>query len=329
MRALVTGASGHIATHLIRVLLREGHSVRALVRAGSNVSAISSLDVELYRGDVLDSASLRSAMANCETVFHLAAPTRDVSDIGDIIVNGTRNVLNTAADSGVSTIVYTSSIVTVGYSESPDQILDESNSAQSSATRYHDAKFLAEKLALEWAKQGICRLVVVNPSTVVGSLDMRVTPSNEVIERAIRKGLRFTFDSGLTIAPVQDVARGHLLAFQKGRTGERYILGGEQLVIKEYFKLVEECCGSQRRQFHLPRTALLGIGAGFSAAKLVTRRQVPFTFTQARSLAGKYGFYSSRKAEEELGYQWRSAKEAITDFVAWVRAGRPVTYESR
>jgi dihydroflavonol-4-reductase len=156
-----------------------------------------------------------------------------------------------------------------------------------------------------------------------GSLDYRLTPSNEVIQRGLTRGLPFIFDSGLTIAPVRDVAMGHILALRNGRNGERYILGGDRLSIPEYFNLIEKCCGRQRIRIRIPRLAMLGVGAAYSCAKLLGRTAIPFTFTQARHLAGKYGYYSSDKAFRELGYRWQTAQSAISDYIEWVRAGRP------
>jgi dihydroflavonol-4-reductase len=323
MTVLVTGANGHLGAHLVRLLLREGYSVRAFVRDTGNITAIAHLDIDLRNGDVLEPSSLRKAMHGCEAVFHLAAPTRIVRGLRESIVAGTRNVISSAAACGVCAVIYTSSIVTIGYSKHPDFVLDESHRNCSLASPYHAAKFVGESVALEWARKGDLKIVVVNPATVVGSLDYRVTPSSEVIQRALNRGLPFTFNSGLTVAPVRDVAMGHILALRRGQCGERYILGGERLTVADYFSLIEDCCGRRRARIYLPRSVLLGFGALGSSLKVFGKR-VPFTLTQAR-LVGKYGFYSSQKAMRELGYDWKSARHAITDYVEWVRAGRPAS----
>jgi dihydroflavonol-4-reductase len=323
MTVLVTGASGHLSAHLIRRLVTEGCSVRAFVRPTSELPALSHLGIDIRRGDVIEPGSLQTAMSGCDVVFHLAAPTRVVPGLTEAIVSGTRNVLTCASRCGVSAVVYTSSIVTVGYSNRPEVILDERSYNNSVGLPYHAAKYAAEQIVLEWARKGHFKTIVVNPATIVGSLDYRVTPSNEPIERALTKSLPFTFDAGVTIAPVADVAMGHILALRHGKSGERYILGGERLTITEYFRLIDACCGRDRAaRIRLPRSVMLGIGGAFSVAKLLGAGRVPFTFTQARQLIGKYGFYSSHKAFEELGYRWRPAKDAINDYVQWVRAGR-------
>jgi dihydroflavonol-4-reductase len=323
MTVFVTGATGHLGSHLVRALLEDGHSVRAFVRHSSNLLPIAHLDIEIRKGALLDARAVREAMTGCDAAFHLAAPTRVVDGLFEDVVAGTRNVLDAAGACGVSNVVYTSSIATIGYSPHPTRILDESNRSESSASLYHTAKYAAESIAIECAGRGIYKLVVVNPATIVGSLDYRITPSNEVIDRGMSAGLPITFDSGLTIAPVRDVARGHILALQHGKSGERYILGGEMLTIPQYFRLIEDVCGKKRVHIKLPRAAMLGIGAGFTIIKAIGPKAVPFTYTQARELVGKYGFYSSQKAVTELGYSWKSAKDAIEDYVGWVRAGRP------
>jgi len=323
MTAFVTGATGHLGSHLLRLLLKQGYSVRAFLRPASDLLGIAHLTVEIRRGDLRNDAEVREAMKGCGCVFHLAAPTRETPGLSEIVIGGTKNILSAAAATGVSCVVYTSSIVTIGYSNSPAEVLDESSRQSSSASSYHSAKYLAESIALECAQRQNLKVVVVNPTTMVGSLDFRTTPSSQVLETALSGRLRFTFDSGVTVAPVRDVALGHILALRNGRSGERYILGGERLTISEYFDLINEICGTRNRLVRLPRSVMVGVGSAFSALRLLGWRTAPFTHTQARYLVGKYGFYSSDKAVRELGYSWNRARDAITDYIEWVRAGRP------
>jgi dihydroflavonol-4-reductase len=262
-------------------------------------------------------------MRGCDYVFHLAAPTREIPGLSEIVIGGTKNILSAAAATGVSCVVYTSSIVTIGYSNRPAEVLDESSRQISSASCYHSAKYLAESLALGCAQRQNLKVVVVNPATIIGSLDFRTTPSSQPLEMALSRRLRFTFDSGVTVAPVRDVARGHILALRNGRSGERYILGGERLTISEYFDLINKICGTSKRLVRLPRSMMLGVGGAFSALQFLGWRTAPFTYTQALHLVGNYGFYSSDKAIRELGYSWHRAHDAISDYIEWVRAGRP------
>lgn len=320
MNALIVGASGHLGAHLARVLLAEGHRVRALVRPTSRTEGLAALDLELVRGDALDPRSLGAALRGCEVVFHLGAPTTEGPGTGRTIVEGTRNVLEQALAAGAARVVYTSSIATVGYARAPSAVLDESSNDLTTATSYHVAKWHAERLALAFTRDTGLPVVVVNPATVVGPLDYRVTPSSAPIQRCLERGLPITFPAGLTIVHAEDVARGHLLAALRGRAGRRYILGGERLTVRDYFALICRVCGRPGPRLHLPRGLMLAAGAGGSLLRRLGSRQVPFTFRQARHLVGKYGWYSSARAAAELGYAWRPAREAVADYVEWARA---------
>jgi dihydroflavonol-4-reductase len=321
MTVLLIGASGHLGSHLARVLLADGYRVRALVRPSSDCRGLAGLDLELVTGDLLDRASLGRAMHGCRAAFHLAAPTSLTPGLSRTVVEGTRNVLDEAARAGLERLVYTSSIVTLGYAHRPE-MLDESASELTPASEYHVGKWQAEQLVLAFVKQTGFPAVVVNPATVVGPLDYRVTPSNAPIQRCLERGLPYTFDSGVTVVHAEDAARGHVLALERGAAGERYILGGDCVTIADYFRLLCELCCQPLPRWHLPRWALLASGAGFSLARLLTRRQVPFTLGQARHLVGRYGWYSSQKAVRELGYTWRPVREAAGSYIDWARDSR-------
>jgi dihydroflavonol-4-reductase len=230
-RALVIGASGHLGAHLTRVLLERGLAVRAMTRPESNCEGIRGLPLEHCVGDLLDRASLDRAMNGCRAIFHLAAPTSLVPGIDRTIREGTRNVLEAARQAKAERLVYTSSIVTVGYSRSTSVVLDESSNQLTTASPYHIAKWHAEKEALDFSRAGHLAVVVVNPASIIGSLDYRITPSNAPIQRCLERGLPYCFDSGMTIVHAEDVARGHWLACLKGRPGERYILGGDRVAV--------------------------------------------------------------------------------------------------
>ena len=256
-------------------------------------------------------------------MYHLAAPTDRQPDAHSSIVGGTRNVLEACRNGRVARLVYTSSIVTVGYSPSPDVILDEATNQRTDATTYHSAKWLAEREVLTFAATHGLAVVVVNPATIVGSLDYRVTPSNAVIQRCLDHGLRLAVPGGVTVTHAEDVARGLFLAMQRGRPGERYILGGDRVVLHAYFSLIADECGRPRPLLTLPLAAVIASGACFSLVERLSGRAMPFSFTQARQLAGKYGWYSSDKAAREIGYRFRPVAEAVRDYVTWVRRGRP------
>ena len=323
MRALVVGASGHIGAHLVRELAREHVEVRALVRPTSDVRGLAGVSVEVVHGDVLDASSLATAMRGCDTLFHMAAPTTVTSGILDTIIIGTRLALEQARRAGLQRVVYTSSVVAVGYSPSTDIVLDESHREKCCATLYHQAKAEAEDLVLEFGRRTGLPIIIVNPATVVGPLDYRVTPGSRPIQQCIDRGLPFAFDSGLTVVHAQDVARGHWQAMVRGRPGERYILGGERITIPKYFSLISSLCGRPAPRLKIPRLAMVILGACFSAAQGLGIRNVPFTFKQSRILVGRYAWYSSSKATNEIGYSWRPVEESVKSYIDWVKSGRP------
>lgn len=319
MKKLVIGANGHIGAHLVRVLLKENCEVKALVRKTSRLEALSGLDLELVYGDVLDPESLAKAMTGCDGVFHLGAPTVMEKESVRIIEEGTRNVLEQASLKSIPKIVYTSSIVTIGYTAKPEILLDEKSCQLTPASPYHIAKFHAEEFALKFIRERKQPLVIVNPATVIGPLDYRVTPSNLPIRQCLNHGLPVAFDSGVTVVHAEDVARGHWLAFLKGKSGEKYILGGERMTIPDYFSLICRLCGKPKPLLKIPRWLMLSIGAGFSAAQKLGFPKVPFNYEQAASLVGKYGWYSSQKAAQDLGYTWRPIEKAVQSYLDWIR----------
>ena len=323
MTVLVIGASGHLGAHLVRVLRKQSYQVRALVRPDSDLRGLQGLDVEIVRGDVVDAATLPPAIKGCEEVYHLASPTHRSADATSTIVDGTRNVLNACRQANVNRLVYTSSIVTIGYSTTSSVVLDEHANERTDATTYHTAKWLAEREVIAFAHTKGPKVIIVNPATLVGPLDYRVTPSNAPIQRCLDSGLQIAFAGGITVVHVEDVARGLFLAMRRGRSGERYILGGDRLTIRDYFALISQECGRPGPRLTLPRSAVLAGGLCLSVVERLTNRQMPFSFNQARYLAGKYGWYSSDKAVQELGYGWRAAADAVRGYVAWVRNGRP------
>ena len=329
MTALVIGANGHLGAHLVRRLLHDGFPVRAFVRPTSDTKPLAGIDVEIVRGNIRDQQSLLEAVKDCDEVYHLAAPTHRVPDASVIIVEGTRNVLQACHSGGVRRLVYVSSIVTIGYSSTPDVILDERTNQRTDATSYHSAKWIAERDVIAFGRTAGLSVVVANPATLVGPLDYRVTPSNAPIQWCLEGRLRIAVPGGVTVVHVEDAARGLVQAMQHGRSCERYILGGDRLTMLEYFRLIATQCGRPGPLMTLPRSVVLASGIVFSLVERLSSRPMPLTFSQARHLVGKYGWYSSDKAVRELGYRWRPASEAVNGYVSWVRSGRPSTSSPR
>lgn len=320
MRALVTGASGHLGAFLCRALLSDGFDVRAMVRPQSRLHGLDGLEIEVVSGDVLNRDSVLNAASNCNVVFHLGCPTGLEANLLRTIASGTDNVLSACLDAKIDRLVFTSSIVTVGYSQNIENVLDEQSNTLTAASDYHIGKWHAEKAVLEFANKSGLDVVITNPATIIGAMDYRVTPSNAPIQQCLDKGLPFAFDSGLTVVHAEDVANGHLQALKRGKSGERYILGGTRVTIADYFALISEVCGRRPPVAILPRVALLSAGAAFSVLNGVGIK-VPFTYRQADVLAGRYGWYSSQKAVEQLGYSWRGLRESIESYVNWKRGG--------
>jgi dihydroflavonol-4-reductase len=325
MTTLVTGASGHIGAHVVRHLLAQGRAVRALVRPTSNLRGLAGLDIERVHGDVLDRASLVAALKGCSAVYHLAAVVAEWSHDPAIIhktaIDGTANMLHAVAStSGIQRLIYTSSVAAVGLSHSPHALRHEGHYNTEDTTHYSVAKTRAESLAQEIASQQGLPLVIVNPVVVLGPLDYRPTPATQIVVRVLRYRLPIYVAGGANIVHADDVARGHLLAEAHGRIGERYILSGENLTIQELFRMVEDVVGRRTPRVELGRRTLSTLAWGAETIARLLGTPPLVTRARALSMVGRYGFYASTKAQHELGYTARSARETLTDTVHWVRA---------
>jgi dihydroflavonol-4-reductase len=322
MRALVTGASGFVGAAVARALLAEGWQVRALVRAASDRTNLQSLRLEIAVGDLTAAASLGQALADCDALFHVAADYRlGVPDPGQLYrtnVEGTRNLLTEAKRTGVKRIVYTSSVATLG-NPTDGTPGDERTPVALGAMigHYKRSKFLAERWVLEAAAAG-APVVIVNPSTPVGPGDVKPTPTGQLVLDAAAGRMPAYVDTGLNIVHVDDVAAGHLLAFHRGRTGERYVLGGEDMTLKEILGVIARLVGRKAPQVRLPYGVVLPMAYAAEVIAKVTGRSGRITLEGVR-MSRKRMFFSSAKAARELGYQWRPPVEAFEDAVRWFR----------
>jgi dihydroflavonol-4-reductase len=320
MRALVTGASGFVGAAVVRALLAGGAEVRVLLRAHSNRRNLEALAVEPVLGDLADVPSLERALAGCEALFHVAADYRlwtpDPQSLYRSNVEGTRNIVEAARRSGIERMVYTSSVATIGL-RSDGRPSDESDAAslQDMIGHYKRSKFLAEAWVCEAARGGM-PIVIVNPSTPIGPGDVKPTPTGRLVLDAATGRMPAYVDTGLNIVHVDDVAAGHLLAYEHGRIGERYILGGTDLSLQRILSMIATASGRRAPRLRLPRAMLLPLAYAAEALARLSGRETRITVDGVR-MARHRMYFSSAKAVRELGYRWRPAQQAIDDAVRW------------
>ncbi|MBL8020893.1 MAG: SDR family oxidoreductase [Leptospirales bacterium] len=321
---LVTGASGHIGSNLVHQLLEQGEKVRALVRASSNVSQLPAhSNLELVHGDVYDRASLIRATEGCSLVYHTAAvyslSRKNPGQILDTAMQGTRNILEAIkVAGGVRRVVYTSSVAAVGTTIDPSSPLNEESwTSGDDLDEYTRAKLESEKLAHSLAKELGIDLVAVNPSLVLGPMDNKPTPSNKVVVDFLAGKIPAYLETGFSTVHVGDVARGHILAMQKGRAGERYILSGENIKLGAFLELLGTVSGKKPPGLKLPRFLALGMAHVFEATAAITKSDPLATVQSIRGLYGRYGYYDCAKAKRELGYTFQSLEKTARETIAW------------
>ncbi len=324
MSNLVTGANGFVGAAVVRALLGRGERVRALVRGGSNTVNLDGLAVEIVRGDITDPESLRRVADGCSTVLHVAADYRLWAPDEELMyrtnVSGSVNVLESAAAAGAERMVYTSSVAVLGIN--PDRTPADETTPVSLADMvgpYKRSKYLAEQAVRQRAAELGFGLVTVNPSTPVGPGDFRPTPTGRLIVEAALGRMPAFVDTGLNVVHVDDVAAGHLLARDRGEAGERYILGGADLSLKEILAMVASHTGRKPPSLRLPRRAVYPF-AVISETLARLRGTEPRVTRDGLRMAKKHMYFSSAKARAALGYQARPPEAAIVDALAWFRA---------
>ncbi len=322
MRAMVTGATGFVGAAVARALLRADWQVRVLVRAESDRRNLQRLPVEIVTGELADRGSLERALAGCEALFHVAADYRlgvfEPAQLYRTNVEGTRNILAAARLAGVARVVYTSSVATIGLSGDGAPGRETTPvGLEDMVGHYKRSKFLAEQLVLE-AAHGETSVVIVNPSTPIGPGDVKPTPTGQMVVDAASGRMPAYIDTGLNVVHVDDVAAGHLLAFHRGRVGERYILGGEDMTLRGILGEIARIAGRSPPRVRLPRAAVVPIAYVAEAFARLSGRSTRITVEGVR-MARKRMFYSSDKAVRELGYAWRSPTQAFEDALRWFR----------
>jgi len=322
MRALVTGATGFVGSAVARALSRAGWQVRALARVGSDQRNLAQLPVEITVGDLSDSASLAAALRDCDALFHVAADYRlgaaDPERLYQTNVEGTRNVLNAAQRAAVVRIVYTSSVATVGLPVDGSPGTEETPVALADMIgHYKRSKFLAEQLVRDFVRRG-APVITVNPSTPIGPGDVKPTPTGRIVVDAAMGRTPAYVDTGLNVVHVDDVAAGHLRAFERGRIGERYILGGENMTLREILAHISRMAGRNPPRIRLPHAAVLPLAYASEALARATGRGARVTVESVR-MARKHMYFSSEKAVRELGYSWRPPTAAFEEAIVWFR----------
>jgi dihydroflavonol-4-reductase len=322
-KVLVTGASGFVGSAVLRALDGRGLKLRALVRATSPRTNLADVDCEIVEGDMRDAASMSHALRDVRYLFHVAADyrlwARDPEDIVRANVEGARVVMEGALDGGVERIVYTSSVATLRAADAATSVdetapLDEGEGVGA----YKRSKVAAERLVERIVADRGLPAVIVNPSTPIGPRDVKPTPTGRIVVEAAGGRIPAFVDTGLNLVHVDDVARGHVLALEKGVIGERYILGGQNVSLRDLLADIAALTGRRAPTLNLPRAPLYPLAWAAEAIGQVTGKQ-PFVTRDALKMASHHMFFTSARAERDLGYTARPYREALTDAVAWFR----------
>jgi dihydroflavonol-4-reductase len=342
LKAFVTGATGFLGSHVARVLAEQGAELRLLVRPSSDLRNLDGLKADRVVGDLRDSASIEKALSGCEVVFHVAADyrlwVRDPVEMYRSNVEGTRALIDAARKSGVRRVVYTSSVATMGFSSNhagaellsagqpgaavPTRAVADEDSPVSLAGmigHYKRSKFMAEQVAVEAARSGV-DVVIVNPTTPIGERDIKPTPTGRIVVDFLKRKFPAYVETGLNLVDATECARGHVQALEKGRAGERYILGGENLTLKQILDRLAAITNLPSPTVKLPYIFALAAGV---VDEMVTGRLLgrePRATIDAVRMGRKMMFVSSAKAERELGWRTVPVDGALRRSVEWFRA---------
>lgn len=321
MKAFVTGGTGFVGANLIRLLLEQGYQVRALVRPTSCLDNLEGLDVEIVKGTINDD-DLTTKMQGCPVLFHVAAHYslwhRDKAQLHTSNVLGTRNILAAARQAGVERTIYTSSVAAIGVGKQGQPVTESHQSPVEKLVGYYKkSKYWAEQEAYQAVKLGQ-DVVIVNPSTPIGAYDLKPTPTGEIILRFLRHQMPAYVNTGLNLIDVQDVAWGHLLALEKGKTGDRYILGHHNLTLKELLDKLADLTGLNAPRIKIPYVIPLMVAGmdEFVLSRLAKSPSVPFDGVR---MSRQLMYYDSSKAVKELGLPQSSLDNALSVAVDWFK----------
>jgi dihydroflavonol-4-reductase len=328
MLAFVTGATGFLGSHVARALADQGAELRLLVRPTSNLRNLDGLKAETATGDLRDAPSLEKAMSGCDTVFHVAADyrlwVRDPKEVYRSNVDGTRAILEAARSNGVRRVVYTSSVATMGFTRNGYPADEDSPvSLADMIGHYKRSKFMAEQVALESGRNGM-HVVTVNPTTPVGERDIKPTPTGRIVLDFLKRKFPAYVETGLNLVDVRECALGHVAALERGKPGERYILGGEDLTLKQILDKLGDISGLPSPKIKLPYFFALATGVVDEAITGRILHREPRATVDAVRMGKKKMFASSAKAVRELGWKIVPVEPALRRAVEWFRANEYV-----
>src|SRR5271157_2286369 len=324
MKCFVTGATGFLGSHVTRQLLAKGADLRLLLRPTSRIDNIADLPAERALGDLRDPESLKKVMAGCLFVFHVAADYRlwalNGQELYDSNVEGTRNILQAARDAGVRRVIYTSSVATMGFGNN-GRLTDESTpvTIANMIGDYKRSKFMAERLVIEAGQAGQ-NVVMVNPTTPIGERDIKPTPTGRIVVDFLRRKFPAYVDTGLNLVDVVDCAHGHLLAMEKAIPGERYILGSENLTLKQILDKLAAITGLPSPKVKLPYAMAYATGVVDTLVTGTIRKREPRVTLDSVRMGRKKMFVSCAKAQRQLGWNPRPVDDALRRAVEWFQA---------
>jgi dihydroflavonol-4-reductase len=321
LKAFVTGATGFLGSHVARVLADQGANLRLLVRPTSNLKNLQGLNADTAVGDLRDAASLEKAMSGCDTAFHVAADyrlwVRDPNEMYRSNVEGTRALLEAARKQGVQRVVYTSSVATIGFTSDGRPADEESPvSLADMIGHYKRSKYMAEQVAMEAGRSGM-QVVTVNPTTPIGEQDVKPTPTGRIVVDFMKRKFPAYVETGLNLVDVRECARGHVAALEKGKTGERYILGGQDLTLKQILDKLGQITGLPSPTIKLPYFFAFATGVVDEAITGMLLRREPRATVDTVRMGKKKMFASSAKAERELGWKIVPVDAALERALDW------------
>ena len=321
-KIFITGANGFLGTSITKLALKKKFKVRALVRKNSDISNLKKLNVEIVHGDLRDYRSLESAVGNCNIFFHVAADyrlwVRKKSEIYESNVQGTQNLIEIIKKIKNHRMIFTSSVATIGISNS---VSNESTFVDYSQMigDYKKSKYLSEKIVKQSINSGSINCIIVNPSTPIGPGDLKPTPTGNIILQVLLKKMPAYVETGLNIVHVDDVAQGHFQALEKGRNGEKYILGGENLEFKNFLDIVCNHANLPMINLKIPKKPLYPIAYLNESFAMIDKNYKPMLTVDGLKMSEHKMFFSSEKAKKNLGYRPRNVNSAIKDSIEWFK----------